>query len=417
MYKRVRIKKNANPIIGSIKLSGSKSISNRALIIRALCKSHFDITNLATSKDTETLYGLLQNEEGTYDAGHAGTTFRFMTAYLSTKEGTQVLTGSERMKERPIGPLADALNSIGAHIKYLEKEGYPPLEINSPNPAWKGEIEIDGGISSQFISALLMIAPTLPNGLKVFIKGDLVSRPYLEMTLSIMEYFGVNHKWVENEITIAHQEYQEREFHVEADWSSASYLYSLVAINPESEIEIIGLSEQSLQGDSSMALMAKQLGVDTTFEKDKLVIKHVNNASDVFDYNFLRQPDLAQTLACVCVAKGIKGLFSGLGTLKIKETDRIEALKNELQKLGGFLTLLPSKFTKSADEFYLLEGLYQKPESAIETYKDHRMALAFSCFACLDDIEIEDPAVISKSYVQYWEDLEKLGFELEWLEE
>jgi len=340
-----------------------------------------------------------------------------MTAYLATRKGTQILTGSDRMKERPIGPLADALNSIGAHITYLEKEGYPPLEINAPNPMWKGEIEIDGSISSQFISALLMIAPTLPNGLKVSIKGNLVSRPYLEMTLSIMDYFGVKHEWINNEITIAYQNYIAKNFNVEADWSSASYLYSLVAINPGSEIEILGLSNESLQGDSAMVQMGEKVGVSSVFGEHKLLLKHMDQSNDYFEYNFLKQPDLAQTLACICMAKEIKGLFSGMETLKIKETDRIKALKNELEKVGGSLSLLPPKFTKSLDEFYLLEGQYQPPTAAIATYNDHRMALSFACFACLGDIEIEDTNVISKSYVKYWKDLEKLGFELEWLEE
>lgn len=391
-------------------------MANRALIIRALCTDYFDIHNLSSSQDTVTLDGLLKSKDQTLDAGHAGTTFRFMTAYLALQSDVQILTGSDRMKERPIGELVTALVSIGAQIEYLEKEGYPPLKIHPPSGTWNKEVEIQGDISSQFISALLMIAPNLEHGLTIHIKGELVSRPYLEMTLKMMEYFGVKHEWKEQSIVIEKQDYKARDFHVEADWSSASYLYSLVALNRDSKLEVHGLSSDSMQGDSAIQDMSKNIGVISEFKNGVLMLTHNPNSTEIFEYNFEKQPDLAQTIACICAAKNIKTLFSGLKTLKIKETDRIQALKNELSKVEIYLTQMPSRFTKSEEEFYMQEGDYKDPEIAFETYKDHRMALAFSCFGCKSDIEIENPEVVKKSYVDYWKDLAELGFELEWID-
>ncbi len=416
-YSKVKIGAINKSIKGEITLGGSKSISNRALIIQALCNQDFEILKLSPSQDTKTLLELLQHKSEVYDAGHAGTTFRFMTAYLSTQKGTQVLTGSDRMKERPIGELVNALNELGANIEYLEKDGYPPLKINTPNEVWKKEISINGSISSQFITALLLIAPTLNDGLTVAIEGNLVSRPYLEMTLSLMAYFGVKHVWNENKIHIAKQDYVAKDFEVEADWSSASYLFALAAINEGCEIKINGLSENSIQGDSAIRKMTENLGVDSSFENGKLTIKNNPNFKSVFEYDFKLQPDLAQTIACICAAKGITGLFTGLETLYIKETDRVAALKNELQKFNVFLSKLPTKFTKTnTQESFMQEGNSSEPNAAIETYKDHRMALAFAVLACKHDVEILDPKVIKKSYPNYWEDLTELGFKLSFSE-
>ncbi|MCL4160069.1 UNVERIFIED_CONTAM: hypothetical protein GTU68_057027, partial [Idotea baltica] len=233
-----------------IKLGGSKSIANRALIIQALCPSSFKIKNLSDSKDTVTLNNLLQQEKGDLNTGHAGTCFRFMTAYLATKDGEQILTGSERMKQRPIAPLVNALNDLGANISYLENPGYPPLKIEQPKTEWKSKVNIDGTMSSQFITALLLIAPTLPNGLNINIVGDLVSIPYVEMTLKMLNYFGIETNWKDQQISIPPQTYKAKDFTVEADWSSASYLYNFVALNPKSKITIKGLLQESLQGDS-----------------------------------------------------------------------------------------------------------------------------------------------------------------------
>lgn len=408
----VYLKANPKPVVGKVKLGGSKSISNRVQIIRALCSDDFNIKNLSDSKDSRTLERLLKQEPSeVYDAGHAGTCFRFMTAFLSTKKGKHTLSGSERMKERPIGPLVSALNSIGANIKYLEKEGFPPLEISSPEDQWKNQVEIDGSMSSQFITALLLIAPTLPEGLIINIMGKLVSVPYVKMTLRLLEYFGVKSEWDGNRIMIAPQNYLARDFQVEGDWSSASYLYNLVALNPDSEIEIEGLFQESLQGDSAIQHFAVQLGVNSTWNNGRLFLNHNKEFKDLFEYNFIEQPDLAQTIACLCAGKNIQAIFNGLQTLFIKETDRVAALTNELGKLGVYLSKLPQKFTKdSTDDYFLIEGTLTSSDTPILTYEDHRMAMAFATLATKVDLVIEDPMVVVKSFPDFWEVLEQLGF-------
>ncbi|MGA1544730.1 MAG: 3-phosphoshikimate 1-carboxyvinyltransferase, partial [Saprospiraceae bacterium] len=250
MAKTILLKKRDNSLEGTIKLSGSKSISNRALIIRALCVDDFPIEGLATANDTELLQQLIQSKEVIRDAGPAGTTFRFMTAYLAMQPGTQVLTGTDRMKQRPVRVLVDALRTLGADIEYLEKEGFPPLSIGEAPLSKTNELTIDAGTSSQYLSALLMIAPTLPNGLSLILKGELVSRPYLLMTLRLMEYFGVKHHWEGNVISVAAQSYQARPFKVEADWSAASYYYIMAAFSDQPKLHLSGLFEDSLQGDA-----------------------------------------------------------------------------------------------------------------------------------------------------------------------
>lgn len=401
----------SQPITGTVHLGGSKSIANRALIIQALCKQSFEIKNLSNSKDTDTLKKLLSQSEGELNAGHAGTCFRFMTSYLATKDGTQVLTGSDRMKQRPIAPLVNALNDLGANITYLENPGFPPLKIESPRSEWKNKVNIDGTMSSQFITSLLLIAPSLPNGLNINILGDLVSVPYVEMTLRMMEYFGIKYKWEGNQINIDAQEYQAKEFTVEADWSSASYLYSLVALNADSKIEINGLFKNSLQGDSEIQNFATDLGVLSKWDEEILTIENTAGHKPIFEYNFIRQPDLAQTIACICAAKNITGLFSGLQTLFIKETDRVKALQDELSKVNVSMAKLPPKFKgEKQDDYYLIDGKYDHPKSSFSTYQDHRMAMAFSSFATRSDIVIEEPDVVVKSFPNYWEVMESLGF-------
>ena len=412
----VYLKANPKPITGQVRLGGSKSISNRVQIIRALATEEFEIKNLSDSKDSQTLKRLLiQDSSEAYDAGHAGTCFRFMTAYLATKPGTHTLTGSQRMKERPIGPLVNALNSIGANISYLEKDGYPPLEISSPKESWDNQVEIDGSMSSQFISALLLIAPSLPKGLTINIVRDLVSVPYIKMTLRLLEYFGVKHNWLGNSITIAPQAYIAKDFQVEGDWSSASYLYNLVAFNPDSKIEIQGLFKESLQGDSEIQNFAKNLGVNSIWENGNLHLSHNKEFRDLFEYDFIEQPDLAQTIACLCAGKNIQAIFNGLQTLFIKETDRVAALTNELLKMGVYLSKLPQKFTKDeSDDYFLIEGSLKASDTPIHTYQDHRMAMAFATLATKVDLIIENPKVVVKSFPEYWEVLKKLGFEIEY---
>ena len=402
---------------GTIKLEGSKSISNRVQIIRALTGQDFKIDNLSISDDSNNLATLLSQSGDVYDTGHAGTCYRFMTGYLSIQDGEQVLTGSERMKERPIGPLVDALRSLGAQIDYMENEGYPPLRIGSLDQSnYNREISISGSVSSQYLSSLLMIAPVLPDGLQLKITDKLVSRPYLDMTLRIMERFGVKHTWLDNmTIDVPHQSYTAQDFVVESDWSAASYHYIIAAFSDQAEITLEGLFEDSLQGDSAIVDIAESFGVRSTFQNGHLVLnKDASLKKDIFEYDFLQAPDLAQSVAVMAAGLGIYSVFTGLDTLKIKETDRITALRQELEKLQVFVSLLPAKFSPKSDvEYYAINGSVTSEAPAnIETYKDHRMAMAFAPLAVISPIRILKPMVVTKSYSNYWKDLETLGFTL-----
>jgi 3-phosphoshikimate 1-carboxyvinyltransferase len=410
------ISKKDRHLRGDIHLDGSKSISNRALIIRALCGEHFDIHHLSTSKDSELMQALLASDSEVLDAGAAGTTFRFMTAYLAMKKGSQTLTGSERMKERPIGVLVEALKKLGADIEYLEKEGYPPLKINEPkNIGAANELTIPASTSSQYISALLMIAPTLPKGLTLHLEGEIVSRPYLEMTLAMMAYFGIKYQWEDNRISIKPQAYQGKEFFVEADWSAASYWYAMAAFADDCDLTLHGLFAESMQGDSVLPKMMEAFGVESTFGENKVRLrKSAAPPPPFFEWDFLPCPDVAQTLAVVCAGLGVHGVFTGLETLRIKETDRINALQVELHKVQSYLSLLPGRFSKKSEkDFYMVQGkAVVESTPTFATYEDHRMAMAFAPLAMLGKIKIEDPKVVGKSYPAFWDDLEKVGFEV-----
>ena len=417
-----KIAKPNRRIVGEITLDGSKSISNRILIINALCKDDFKIDKISTSKDTQTLTKLLsQKDANVYDAGAAGTTFRFMTAYLALQQGTQILTGSERMKQRPIGKLVNALRALACDIEYLENEGYPPLKINAPKPLITNELSIAADTSSQYITALLMIAPTLPNGLRLTLEGNIVSLPYIQMTLSLMQYFGVEHAWSGNTIIVENQEYVAKDIVVEADWSAASYYYALAAFADELDLKLNGLFKNSLQGDSVAVEMGFHFGVDTTFidatdsQEGGLHLKKSGEPmTEMFEWDFLKCPDIAQTFAVICAGTGVQGLFTGLETLFIKETDRVAALKNELAKVGSSFVKLPAKFSqKSQKQYFMVEGKAQWDKIPLfPTYEDHRMAMAFAPLAMINTIKIEDPSVVEKSYPEFWEDLKKLGFEI-----
>ena len=403
----LRLSKTLRKVEGVAQLDGSKSLSNRALILKALSAQSFEINNLSNSKDTQTLLQLLSNNDDIYDAGHAGTTFRFMTAYLAFKEGTQTLTGSDRMKERPIGKLVDALNSIGAHIEYLEKEGYPPLKINSPKEEISNSVTIDGDISSQYISALLMIAPTLPQGLEITINEKLVSKPYIDMTLRMMGYFGVGSNFQENIIFISPQTIHCQDLSIEADWSAASYFYSILALAGEGKIVLKGLQKNSWQGDSFIAEMMEIFGIQTQYMDDGIFIKKTGAPPKKFEANFEEMPDLAQTIAVLCAGLGIEAFFTGLSTLKIKETNRIVGLQNELAKVGV-------KFEEVGSDRYHLTGKAVFEETpSFATYQDHRMAMSLAPLALIHPIKIQEPNVVVKSYRNFWEDLEKMGFEIE----
>jgi len=395
-------------IDASIQLPTSKSISNRAIILHALSHSNFPIENLSDSDDTRVMLKAFEsNEEDVIDIGAAGTSMRFLTAYFSQCEGNRFITGSERMKNRPIKILVDALQKIGADITYIGKEGFPPLQIIG-RKLRGGKILLDGSVSSQYLSALMMIAPSMKKGLHIGLNGDIISRPYLWMTLRMMEYFGVRSLWEGKYIRIAPQTYTARPFKVESDWSAASYWYEIMALaqrNPN--VELLGLDENSLQGDSKSVELFKSLGITTDFlPSGGVQLTSDKTRLDFFRYNFINEPDLAQTLVVTCCMLGIPFRFSGLQSLKIKETDRISALQTELKKLGYLVKSTP-------DDWMEWEGERCAPESdpIISTYEDHRMAMAFAP-VCLKTgkIRINNPGVVSKSYSGYWDDLKKAGF-------
>lgn len=394
-------------IDSKINLPASKSISNRALILSALSYSAAPINNLSESDDTQVLLKALNSNSNVFDVGPAGTAMRFITAFLSKVLGEWTVTGSERMKNRPIGILVDALIELGARIEYLEKEGYPPLKIFG-SALYGKTIELEGNVSSQYISALLMIGPSVQGGITLRLKNKIISRPYIKMTLDLMARFGVKATWDGDTITIPQQEYKPCEFTVEPDWSAASYWYQIISFIPGSRVEIPGLTAKSYQGDSRCGELFEKLGVKTTYTKNGAKLENTGMFEKEIDIDFVDQPDLAQTFAVTCALKGIRFNFCGLQTLKIKETDRIAALIAELGKLGCVINepelgSLAWDGTKTAP-----------PESiAINTYEDHRMAMAFAPAAVFfPNIAIAEPKVVSKSYPRFWEDLKHVGFVL-----
>lgn len=385
-------------------LPASKSISNRVLILNALSGNKSTLHNLSDANDTQLMLKRIGSAESIIDVEDAGTTMRFLTAYFSVTGQHKVLTGTARMKERPIGILVDALQTLGADITYKEKPGYPPLEVKQFTGQKTDTISIRGDVSSQFISALMMIAPCLPQGLTLRLEGKVGSRPYIEMTASLMESFGVSPELREREIRIPSGKYKPTTFSVESDWSAASYWFAFTALAKEAEVRLPRLFQKSLQGDSAVAGIMEQLGVVTTIDGD-----HINltkgSTVDHIQQDFTHCPDLAQTIAVVCAAKGIKGVFTGLESLRIKETDRIAALQNELRKIGADLLEFPDRWELQPSE--------KLPEHALfQTYKDHRMAMAFAPLATVMNISIENPSVVRKSYPRFWDDLGAVGFDI-----
>lgn len=387
-----------------INLPASKSISNRALILNALSYSAYDIENLSDSDDTRVMEAAFDSNSTHFDVGAAGTSMRFLTAFLAKTVGEWTITGSERMKNRPIKLLVDALNSLGGKIEYMEKEGFPPLRIFG-SALMGGEINLDGGISSQYISALMMIAPFMQNGLKINLEGKVISRPYIRMTQQMMADFGVKVAFHENIIDIQPQTYSPIRYRVESDWSAASYWYEILALADEGKIQLNGLKKESLQGDSHVAEIYKNFGVETEYFENYVVISKSKELThkldaDKLEIDFTNVPDLAQTVVVTCCLKEIPFKFSGLQSLKIKETNRVAALINELKKLGYVL------YEPSEGELVWNEERCE-PESvpSIATYEDHRMAMAFAPAALLKTIEILHPEVVSKSYPGFWEDI------------
>lgn len=390
-----------------IQLPASKSISNRILIINALAYSPYEITNLSDSDDTRVLTKVFFANSNKFDIGAAGTSMRFLTAFLSKIVGEWEITGSQRMKQRPISILVDALRKLGANIEYLEKEGFPPLKITGAS-LLGGELELDGNISSQYISAILMIAPTLTGGLTLTLKGEIISRPYITLTLNLMKEFGIISKWEGNTITIREQAYHPKPFTVEGDWSAASYWYEMLALAPSGEITLQGLFENSNQGDSKVAQLFESLGVKTEITQSGTHLNKIPATATSLNYDFTNEPDLAQTFAVTCCLLNIPFHFKGLQTLRIKETDRIYALIDELKKLGFTLT------TNGKDDL-LWTGEKQPIDESkpieIQTYEDHRMALAFAPAAFrFSNLIVQHPLVVTKSYPEFWEHLKKIGF-------
>ena len=398
--------KSPDSLKASVKLPASKSICNRALILNALSYSPYEIRNLSDCDDTEVMVKALNSNDRDFDIKAAGTAMRFLTAFLSKVVGEWTITGTERMKNRPIKILVDALNALGARVEYMEKEGYPPLRIFG-SALQGGEISLAGGVSSQYISALLMIAPLMENGLTLHLEGVVISKPYINLTLQLMEQYGVKAEWNGQTIKVRPQDYHPIPFTGESDWFAASFLYSMFALSKNAVIELLGLFKNSLQGDAAGAKLFAQLGVGTTYTDRGVVLKHNGNRTKKLNYNFVNEPDLAQTFVVTCVLLNIPFRFTGLQSLKIKETDRIEALKTELRKLGYLLT-------DSNNSILEWNGERCEPQAhpVITTYEDHRMAMAFAPAALVlpEGIEIADPQVVSKSYPHYWRDLRTAGF-------
>ena len=401
-------------IKGSVHLDGSKSISNRALIMKALAgNAEISLDHLSNSKDTQLMNSLLQSSDTILDAGAAGTTFRFLTAFLALSTKEVILTGSERMKQRPIGELVDTLNTMGANIEYLEKSGYPPLQFHPADlNLLNRKVSIKSTISSQYISALLMIGPAMANGLELTMIGEVISRPYIEMTLAMMSHFGIESNWEGDTITIEPQVYKSNHLFVEGDWSAASYYYSLAAIAEEVDLNLYGVTRNSLQGDAVIAEIGKLFNVDTAYFPDHIRLTKSNAPlPKSIEWDFIRCPDLAQTVLAMCAATGVTGVFTGLQTLRIKETDRIAAMKAELKKIGVPFYRLPGKMTKySQAEYHMIEGIARfEGIPSFDTYEDHRMAMCMAPLALLHPIEIQHQEVVVKSHGNYWNDLKSLG--------
>lgn len=444
----------------SIVLPSSKSISNRALAIGALAGSIASITNLSDCDDTEVMQRWLTERPSTVDVGAAGTSMRFSTALLAVGQGEHVITGSERMKNRPIKILVDALRRLGADISYVEKEGYPPLRIVGKGGLSYGSVSLPGNVSSQYISALMMIGPYLKDGLILTLTDKVISRPYIEMTMSLMRQFGAKVYWdcssdesngtvdeycnsnstvdelchsngtvdeslesnsaddkstESNVIIVEPGRYAVKSFNVESDWSAASYWYEMVALSSEGDARVLlpGLYEDSLQGDSKGREVFSLLGVKTEYTKDGVLLSKKTREVDTLEYDFVKMPDLAQTFVVTCCMMGVPFHFTGLESLKIKETDRIVALKNEMAKLGFDLE-------DRNDSELLWDGrrraltAEEYDSVAIDTYEDHRMAMAFAPVALVNgSIRINNPHVVSKSYPRYWDNLLAAGFQFE----
>lgn len=408
----IRLLPPTKPVRATIPLASSKSESNRALIIDALTGYRCDLKNLSTARDTQTMIRLLKSTEPTADVLDAGTTMRFLTAYFAVTGQQKTMTGTPRMGERPIGILVDALRTLGADITYLNHDGYPPLQLNGFTYSRTHHVSVRGDVSSQYISALLLIAPALPDGLVLNLTGAIGSRPYIEMTIEQMRYFGahVYEQWERSEINVLPVGYTPKPYRVESDWSGASYWYSVVALSPDAtrngettEIELLGLKEKSLQGDSAIVDIMRSLGVESTFTHAGVRLTK-RPAEPALAWDFSHCPDLAQTVAVCAAVKGVSLTLTGIESLKIKETDRVAALQAELRKIGAELVEI------EAGHRYEVRQRAPDTESVphIATYDDHRMAMAFAPVAMQREIVIDEPGVVAKSYPSFWDDMARV---------
>ncbi|HEY8780730.1 MAG TPA: 3-phosphoshikimate 1-carboxyvinyltransferase [Mucilaginibacter sp.] len=433
MKHNIILTKKSRSVKGTIHLTGSKSECNRALIIEALSNGKVKVENISDAADTVVLsevlslkseveslkskkedndLGLKTQDLRLVNIGPAGTAMRFLTAYFALQPASRtggdeevILTGSERMKQRPIGILVDALRKLGAHIEYVENDGFPPIKLKGGFEQLSNRVSIRGNISSQYITALLLIAARLPFGLELHIEGDLTSRPYVEMTLAMLQSAGITHTWEDDTISIPNQEFAETSLHIEPDWSAASYWYAIAALADEAELFLPGLTQYSLQGDSVITEIMANFGITSQFKDGGVYLQ--KEAKPIFRkiFDLKECPDLAQTIIVVCAALGHDATFTGLETLKIKETDRIKALQNELAKMGVKLIEKGLVYKLDCSEKFIPERIF------VSTYDDHRMAMAFAPLALLvNEVEIEDADVVEKSYPAFWRDLEKVGF-------
>jgi len=392
----------------TIKITGSKSETNRLLLLQALYPN-ITLENTSNSDDSRVMIQALKSQNALIDVHHAGTTMRFLTAFFAIQEGREVtLTGSNRMKERPIKILVDALRQLGADISYEEKDGFPPLKIIGKKLK-QNKVSLPANVSSQYISALLLIAPKLENGLELTLEGEITSIPYIKMTLALLNEIGVKTSFVNNKVLVNRQPTtnNRQPITIESDWSSASYFYSIIALSEiGTQITLSSYKQNSLQGDSVLVGIYKNFGVETTFTANTILIKKVNNYQlSTVNYQLNNAPDIAQTIAVTCFGLGIGCHLTGLHTLKIKETDRLEALKNELTKLGAKISVTNDSLTLESST-----STSTSPSPSIATYQDHRMAMAFAPLALKTSLIIEDVEVVSKSYPTFWDDLKTIGF-------
>ncbi|WP_286923474.1 3-phosphoshikimate 1-carboxyvinyltransferase [Flavobacterium sp. UBA4197] len=397
----------------AIAITGSKSETNRLLLLQALYPELI-LKNTSNSDDSQVMTKALKSEETVVDIHHAGTAMRFLTSYFAVQQGREVvLTGSSRMQERPISILVDALRQLGADITYEKTEGYPPIRIKGTKIE-KRQVSLKADVSSQYISALLLVAPGLENGLELTLEGTLTSIPYIKMTLALLAEIGIATTFEGNTITVAHQAktITAQEVTVESDWSSASYFYSIAAMaKPGTTIALTSYKENSFQGDSDLVALYRHFGVESVFENNTLTLKKTAvKIEDALSFNLQNTPDIAQTIAVTCFGLGISCHLSGLHTLKIKETDRLLALQNELTKLGAVITVTNDSLTLEA-------AAVINPDVPIATYQDHRMAMAFAPLALRVPLVIEEAGVVSKSYPDFWEDLKKIGFKIQEINE